>query len=72
MKTEILLRSFFVLGWTSIAFASPPKFIASGAATIAYYEEGRREGTPLVVIAGGPGFDSRLFTDWERLGPTNG
>ena len=70
MKTEILLQSFFVLGWTSIAFASPPKFIASGAATIAYYEEGRREGTPVVVIAGGPGFDHdylRIGKGWDRL-----
>ena len=70
MKSEILRQLFFVVGWTSITFANPPKFIQSGAATIAYYEEGRREGTPLVVIAGGPGFDHdylRIGKGWDQL-----
>jgi len=39
----------------------PGKSVRSGSATLVYYELGPKTGTPLVLLSGGPGFDSDYF-----------
>ena len=39
----------------------PGKPFRSGANTLVYYEVGPRSGTPLVLLSGGPGYDSDYF-----------
>jgi proline iminopeptidase len=50
-----------VLAATGVAQTPRPKVFRSGSLELTYYETGPRRGTPLVLLSGGPGFDSDYF-----------
>jgi len=55
-----------ILGWFlaaggAAAQTPTPKTFQAAAGTFAYYEVGPRRGVPLVLLSGGPGFDSEYF-----------
>jgi proline iminopeptidase len=58
-----ILASLLVVG--SIADLSsqtpPPKRFSAGSNTLVYYELGPHKGVPLVLLSGGPGYDSDYF-----------
>jgi proline iminopeptidase len=49
------------LATAGVAQTPAPKPFRAGADTLVYYETGPHRGTPLVLLSGGPGYDSEYF-----------
>src|SRR5262245_43007519 len=56
-----LVLSSALLAAGAVSQTPPPKTFQSGSLAFTYYELGPHRGAPLVLLSGGPGFDSDYF-----------